>query len=167
MSAKAYMQFRRIRRQSVEERRQGIMVHEAKPFRIRKGITLAIGIFGGLVVGMTSVGSGSLIIVALMVVYPMLTTRELVGTDLVQAIPLVTAAALGHILFGDFVFAITGSILVGSIPGVYIGAKVSSRAAGRAPTPRVIRPSACGPTPTTWASRASRGPGASKGSTPT
>src|SRR6266480_1419912 len=45
MSAKAYMQFRRIRRQSVEERRQGIMVHEAKPFRIRKGITLAIGIF--------------------------------------------------------------------------------------------------------------------------
>src|SRR5204862_3006103 len=89
MSAKAYMQFRRIRRQSIEERRQGIMVHQAKPFRIRKGITLAIGIFGGLIVGMTSVGSGSLIIVALMVLYPMLSTRELVGTDLVQAIPLV------------------------------------------------------------------------------
>jgi hypothetical protein len=75
---------------------------------------------------MTSVGSGSLIIVALMLLYPLLTSSELVGTDLVQAVPLVTAAALAHIMFGDFRLGLTVSILLGSIPGVYLGAKVSA-----------------------------------------
>ncbi len=88
--------------------------------------TVAIGALGGLVVGMTSVGSGSLIIVALLLLYPKLRTGDLVGTDLVQAVPLVGAAALGHILFGDFAFGLTASILIGSIPGVYVGARASA-----------------------------------------
>src|SRR6185369_8886032 len=53
---------------------------------------------------------------------------ELVGTDLVQAIPLVASAALGHALFGEFQLSLTASILVGSVPGVFIGAQLSSRA---------------------------------------
>ena len=65
---------------------------------VRPVPTLIVGIVGGLIVGLTSVGSGSLMIVALMLLYPNLTTAELVGTDLVQAIPLVGAAALGHLL---------------------------------------------------------------------
>jgi hypothetical protein len=77
---------------------------------------------------MTSVGSGSLIIVALLMLYPMLRSNELVGTDLVQAIPLVAAAAAGHILYGDFQLGLTTSIIIGSIPGVLIGARLSSRA---------------------------------------
>ena len=67
--------------------------------------TLLIGIVGGLIVGMTSVGSGSLIIVLLLLLYPTLAAGQLVGTDLVQAVPLVGAAALGHLLFGDVEFA--------------------------------------------------------------
>src|SRR5436305_1421890 len=67
---------------------------------IRPLPTLFIGAVGGFIVGMTSVGSGSLIIVMLMLLYPKLSAREMVGTDLVQAVPLVGAAALGHILFG-------------------------------------------------------------------
>jgi hypothetical protein len=51
-----------------------------------------------------------------------------VGTDLVQAVPLVLAAAIGHLLWGDFAFGITTSLLLGSIPGVIIGAQISSRA---------------------------------------
>ena len=50
------------------------------------------------------------------------------GTDLVQAIPLVGAAALGHILFGDFELGLTTSLLLGAIPAVYVGARVSSKA---------------------------------------
>jgi uncharacterized membrane protein YfcA len=96
--------------------------------RIRPLPTVLVGLVGGLVVGMTSVGSGSLMIVALMVLYPALSTRELVGTDLVQAIPLVLSAALGHALFGDVQVGLTGALLLGSIPGVYLGARVSSRA---------------------------------------
>src|SRR3954469_1618152 len=89
--------------------------------------TLVIGVLGGLVVGMTSVGSGSMIIVALMWLYPRLSNRSLVGTDLVQAVPLVGAAALGHVLFGDVQMSVTASLLIGSLPGVFIGAQIYSR----------------------------------------
>jgi uncharacterized membrane protein YfcA len=89
-----------------------------------------IGVVGGVVVGMTSVGSGSLIIIALMWLYPTLRASELVGTDLVQAVPLVASAALGHILFGDFEMSVTTALLVGSIPGAFVGAQLSSRLPG-------------------------------------
>ncbi|PZS22806.1 MAG: sulfite exporter TauE/SafE family protein [Pseudonocardiales bacterium] len=92
--------------------------------------TVLTGVVGGLVVGMTSVGSGSLMIIALMVIYPRLQASHLVGTDLVQAVPLVAAAALGHLLFGDFRLNVTASLLLGSIPGVILGALASSRAPG-------------------------------------
>jgi uncharacterized membrane protein YfcA len=92
--------------------------------------TVIVGAIGGLVVGMTSVGSGSLIIICLMALYPKLRASELVGTDLVQAVPLVASAAFGHILFGDFQLAVTLPLLVGSVPGVYLGAQLSSRLPG-------------------------------------
>jgi uncharacterized membrane protein YfcA len=92
--------------------------------------TVAVGLIGGIVVGMTSVGSGSLIIIALMALYPTLKASELVGTDLVQAVPLVASAALSHIIFGQFKMDLTASLLVGSIPGVWIGAHLSSRSPG-------------------------------------
>jgi uncharacterized membrane protein YfcA len=100
------------------------------PLRLRPVSTVIVGAVGGLVVGMTSVGSGSLIIVALLALYPALSSRSLVGTDLVQAVPLVASAALGHLLFGDFQLDLTASLLIGCLPGVYLGARLSSRAPG-------------------------------------
>jgi uncharacterized membrane protein YfcA len=97
---------------------------------VRPVPTVIVGVVGGLVVGMTSVGSGSLIIITLMLLYPTLRASELVGTDLVQAVPLVASAALGHILFGDFHLSVTGPLLLGSIPGAYIGAQLSARLPG-------------------------------------
>jgi hypothetical protein len=97
---------------------------------LRVAPTVALGLIGGVVVGMTSVGSGSLIIIALMALYPTLKASELVGTDLVQAVPLVASAALGHLLFGDFHLDLTTSLLLGCIPGVWVGAHLSSRAPG-------------------------------------
>jgi hypothetical protein len=64
----------------------------------------------------------------LLLLYPTLAAGQLVGTDLVQAVPLVGAAALGHLFFGDVSFAVAGSLMVGAIPGVLIGARISSRA---------------------------------------
>jgi len=98
------------------------------PLKVHRVRTLLIGVIGGLVVGITSVGSGSLIIIMLLMLYPRMRLSELVGTDLVQAIPLVASAALAHMIFGEFHFALTASILVGSIPGVFIGARFSARA---------------------------------------
>jgi uncharacterized membrane protein YfcA len=97
---------------------------------VRPVPVIMVGILGGIVVGMTSVGSGSLIIIALMALYPHLKASELVGTDLVQAVPLVASAALGHVLFGDFRLGLTTSLLVGCIPGVWLGAHLSARAPG-------------------------------------
>lgn len=96
--------------------------------RVRPVLTLLIGLVGGVVVGMTSVGSGSLIIVMLMLTYPRLRANDLVGTDLVQAVPLVGAAALGHLIAGDIHLALTGWLLLGAIPGIYVGAKLSTNA---------------------------------------
>ena len=97
---------------------------------VRRGWTILIGAVGGLVVGLTSVGSGSLIIIALMALYPTLKASSLVGTDLLQAVPLVASAAIGHVIFGDFQLALTASLLLGSIPGVLLGAQLSARAPG-------------------------------------
>jgi hypothetical protein len=103
--------------------------------KVKRLPTYLIGVFGGLVVGVTSVGSGSLMMLLLLGLYPKLRLKQLVGTDLVQAIPLVGSAALAHMLFGQVEIGLTLSILVGALPGVYLGARVSSRASDR-----VIRP---------------------------
>jgi uncharacterized membrane protein YfcA len=101
------------------------IVHE---LAIRPVPTVLIGMVGGLIVGMTSVGSGSLMIVMLLFLYPMLGANQLVGTDLTQAVPLTAAAALGALAFGHVQFSVTTSIVIGSIPAVIVGAFLSSRA---------------------------------------
>lgn len=106
--------------------------------RVRVAPTICVGIAGGLIVGLTSVGSGSLMIVLLLALYPRLQTSSLVGTDLVQAVPLVASAALGHLLFGDFQLGLTTSLLLGCVPGVYAGARLSSRAPDHAIRPVLV-----------------------------
>ena len=95
---------------------------------VKRGPTVLIGVVGGFIVGMTSVGSGSLMIVLLMLLYPRLTSKALVGTDLVQAVPLVLSATVGQMIFGHISVGLVGALTAGSIPGVYLGARCSSRA---------------------------------------
>ncbi len=90
----------------------GIEVHPAR--------TVAIGMLGGFVVGMTSVGSGSLMIVLLLFLYPVLGANQLVGTDLTQAVPLTLAAALGALAFGHVELSVTTSLVIGSVPAVLV-----------------------------------------------
>jgi uncharacterized membrane protein YfcA len=90
--------------------------------------TVLIGMIGGLIVGITSVGAGSLMIILLLFTYPLLSAGQLVGTDLTQAVPLTAAAALGALTFGHVEFGVTASIIVGSVPAVLIGSLLSSRA---------------------------------------
>jgi hypothetical protein len=92
----------------------------------RPALTLALGIVGGVIVGMTSVGSGSLMIVGLLFNYPRLGANQLVGTDLTQAVPLTLAAALGALAFGHVEFSVTGSLIIGSVPAVLVGSLLSS-----------------------------------------
>jgi uncharacterized membrane protein YfcA len=94
--------------------------------RVRPAATVLIGLIGGLVVGMTSVGSGSLMIVLLLFLYPAIGAGQLVGTDLTQAVPLTLAAAIGALIFGHVVFGVTASLILGSVPAVLVGSLISS-----------------------------------------
>lgn len=117
---------------SVLDRRSGrARTARVAEVAVRPVPTIAIGAIGGLIVGMTSVGSGSLMIVLLLFLYPLLGAGQLVGTDLAQAVPLTAAAALGALAFGHVEFAVTASIVVGSVPAVLIGSLLSSRAPDR------------------------------------
>jgi uncharacterized membrane protein YfcA len=110
------------------DQRSGPRTAKVTEVRIRPVPTVLIGMIGGLIVGMTSVGSGSLMIVLLLFAYPTLAAGRLVGTDLTQAVPLTAAAALGALAFGHVEFGVTASIIVGSVPAVLIGSLLSSRA---------------------------------------
>jgi uncharacterized protein len=89
------------------------------------GKLIAIGAFGGFLVGLTSIGSGSLII-ALLVVTVSLTPEKMVGTDVAHAFLLVGAAALAHLfVLNDVDVALAGKLLIGSIPGVLIGSRLT------------------------------------------
>jgi uncharacterized protein len=80
--------------------------------------TVLVGMLGGVVVGMTSVGSGSLMIILMLFLYPTLSANQLVGTDLTQAVPLTGAAALGALAFGHVEFGVTTSLIIGSVPAM-------------------------------------------------
>lgn len=109
----------------VLDRRARADTHMVAP---RPVLTVLTGVVGGVAVGLTSAGSGTLVIVCLLLCYPALSPRTLVGTDLAQAIPLVGSAALAHLLFGEVHVALTGQLLAGALPGVVLGALVSARA---------------------------------------
>jgi uncharacterized protein len=113
------------------DRKSGPRTGKVAEVKIRPVPTVAIGMIGGLIVGLTSVGSGSLMIVLLLFTYPLLSANQLVGTDLTQAVPLTAAAALGALAFGHVEFGVTASIIVGSVPAVLVGSLLSSRAPDR------------------------------------
>jgi uncharacterized membrane protein YfcA len=123
----AAMVFRYILDRRSGNQRVGI-VHK---ITVRPVPTILIGMIGGVIVGLTSVGSGSLMIVLLLFLYPMLSAGQLVGTDLTQAVPLTGAAAVGALIFGSVQFGVTASLVVGSVPAVLIGSYLSSRAPDR------------------------------------
>jgi len=113
-----YIQLRHVR----SGRHEG-----AGPPKIRPVPTVLVGMLGGLLVGITSVGSGSVIMIALLMLYPTLSAVRLVGTDLVQAVPLVLAAAVSNIIAHGLDWGITIPLIIGSVPGTIIGAKIAPR----------------------------------------
>lgn len=93
--------------------------------RYRPVVTALIGAVVGFLVGLTSVGSGTLIIVSLAFLFPRLTSKELVGTDIFQAFMLLASGAIAYIIGGTINWPIVGLLLIGSLPGVYLGSKSS------------------------------------------
>jgi hypothetical protein len=84
-----------------------------------------------VLVGLTSVGSGTLIAASLLILFPVMLPSRLVGTDIVQAVPMLVVGALAHAGMGEVDWSIVVSLLIGQIPGVFLGARVSSRYNGQ------------------------------------
>jgi uncharacterized membrane protein YfcA len=91
-----------------------------------KVAAIALGLFVGFVLGLTSAGSGALIAVGLILIFRLMPTR-VVGTDVFHAAMLLLAAAIGHIVAGNVDYGIAGTILIGSLPGVWVGSHWSVR----------------------------------------
>jgi uncharacterized protein len=94
--------------------------------RRHKVAAVLVGVFVGFMLGVTSAGSGALIALALILAFR-LVPRRVVGTDVFHAAILLWAAALAHIVAGNVDFALAGTILLGSVPGVWLGSHWSVR----------------------------------------
>lgn len=92
---------------------------------VRVGATLTVGIVGGFLVGITSVGAGSLMMVSLLLLYPSLQAVKIVGTDLVQAVPLVIAAAASHVIVSGVDWEVLIPLIIGGTPGTFLGARLA------------------------------------------
>ncbi|UJW29924.1 sulfite exporter TauE/SafE family protein [Saccharothrix sp. AJ9571] len=98
---------------------------------VRRARTVALGAVTGLLVGFTSVGSGSIVAASLLLLYPALRMSALVATDIVQALPMVFTAAVGHAVLGDFHLPITWPLLLGGVPAVIAGSMLAPRLPAR------------------------------------
>jgi uncharacterized protein len=90
-------------------------------------VTIFTGAVLGILVTLSSVGAGALGTVALLFLYPRMTTVKIVGTDLAHAIPLTALAGLGHLSLGNVDLTLLGSLLIGSLPGIWIGSHLSAK----------------------------------------
>lgn len=117
-----------VERRRQEQIKQEVLAQKPERKHIPWAHPLATALVGavvGFLVGLTSVGSGTLIIAAIAFLYPKLTPRELVGTDVFQAFLLLLAGFVGYLTSGGINWTIVGLLLLGSLPGVFIGSVLS------------------------------------------
>jgi hypothetical protein len=107
--------------------RRDAQVVEPADVPVRRVPTLLLGLGLGSVVTLTSVGAGAIGVVILTMLYPNLKTRRLIGTDIVHAVPLTLISGLGHMSIGNASFPLLGLLLLGSIPGIAIGARLTGK----------------------------------------
>jgi uncharacterized membrane protein YfcA len=95
---------------------------------------VAVGIAGGFLVGLTSIGGGTLFGVALILIFGM-KPKQTVGTDIFHGCLLASVAAIGHVFAGDVNYGLVGGLLIGAIPGVLIGSSMSAKLPDKALRP--------------------------------
>lgn len=92
-------------------------------------LTVLLGIILGSLVTLTSVGAGALGVTALLILYPKASITKIIGTDVAHAVPLTMVAGLGHVSLGTVNYPLLGTLLIGSIPGIWIGSHLSAKVA--------------------------------------
>jgi uncharacterized membrane protein YfcA len=92
-------------------------------------LTVILGLILGALVTLTSVGAGALGVTALLIIYPNRPINTIIGSDIAHAVPLTLVAGLGHASIGTVDYNLLGTLLIGSIPGIWIGSHLSSKMA--------------------------------------
>lgn len=92
-------------------------------------LTVLLGVILGSLVTLTSVGAGALGVTALLILYPKVSITKIIGTDVAHAVPLTMVAGLGHVSLGTVNYPLLGTLLIGSIPGIWIGSHLSAKVA--------------------------------------
>ncbi len=100
--------------------------------RLQTPATVLMGVLIGVLVTLSSVGAGAIGAAALFFLYPRLPAISIVGSDLAHAVPLTAIAGLGHMHLGTVNFVLLGSLLLGSLPGIYLGSHIGLRLPERA-----------------------------------
>jgi len=94
---------------------------------LRSPVTVFAGILLGILVPVTSIGAGALGAAMLLFLYPRIPTKSIVGTDLAHAVPLTAIAGMGHMHMGTVDYLLLGSLILGSLPGIYLGSHLSTK----------------------------------------
>ncbi len=115
---------RKLLKESHEHSRFGLINHLQNK---ASAYTWSMGVLLGIMVTLSSVGAGAFGAAVLLVLYPRLPSINVIGTDIAHAVPLTLIAGSGHILLGNVDFYLLGSLIVGSLPAIYLGTKVAAR----------------------------------------
>jgi len=105
----------------------GLRLERWLPEPRKPAFTVASGVLLGVLVSLSSIGAGAIGATLILLLYPRLETRRLVGTDIAHAVPLTLVAGIGHASLGHVDWAMLATLLVGSIPGIWIGAQLTRR----------------------------------------
>jgi uncharacterized protein len=108
----------------MDDPKPGVWDGKSRMSRRRRMYTVIFGATGGYLVGLTSIGSGSVMAVILLLLYP-IAPAIIVGTDIAHATVLSLVVGLAHMTQGNVQFALAASLLLGSIPGVLIGSRIA------------------------------------------
>jgi hypothetical protein len=95
--------------------------------RQRAALTVFTGVVLGVLVSLSSVGAGAVGVTVLILLYPELPTARIVGSDIAHAVPLTLVAGIGHWMLGSVSWSLLGSLLVGSLPGIFVGSNIATR----------------------------------------
>jgi uncharacterized protein len=105
----------------------GLKLERWLPESRKPALTVASGAILGVLVTLSSIGAGALGATLILLLYPRLAAQRLVGTDIAHAVPLTLVAGIGHATLGHVDWALLGALLIGSLPGIWLGAQLTRR----------------------------------------
>jgi uncharacterized membrane protein YfcA len=107
--------------------RVGLRLERIIPESRKPALTVLCGLILGVLVSLSSIGAGAIGATMILLLYPRLEARRLVGTDIAHAVPLTLVAGIGHATLGHVEWSLLGALLIGSIPGIWIGAQLTKK----------------------------------------